>query len=98
MLERYRRWTLVSLVGFMPALALAGPATQPFTLGKYIPDDCWMLIHGVHNPERDFIVCANQLRGVLTRAAQERQDYTWASPGADARRGWRDSQALTAAR
>ena len=41
--------------GFSPAGALAGELPSNFTLTKAIPGDCWMVINGVHNPERDWI-------------------------------------------
>lgn len=34
-----------------PAVALAGGLSKRFTLGKYVPADCWMYIHHVNNPE-----------------------------------------------
>lgn len=40
----------------------------------------------------DFIVCANQQRNLLTRIAEERNDWEWHDTGADAGRGWRASQ------
>ncbi len=41
----------------------------------------------------DFIVCANQQRGVLERLVEEQQEWIWADTGPDARRGWAQSQA-----
>ncbi|HEY3243281.1 MAG TPA: hypothetical protein VGM03_08010 [Phycisphaerae bacterium] len=32
-----------------------GHLPASFTLGRYVPDNAWMLIDSVHNPERDFI-------------------------------------------
>ncbi|MCK4660164.1 MAG: hypothetical protein KAV82_11640 [Phycisphaerae bacterium] len=47
--------TLIVALLALPACALAGPGAQPFTLGKFVPHDCWMMIHGTHDPERAFI-------------------------------------------
>jgi len=41
--------------GFFPSGSLAGELPSNFTLTKAIPGDCWMVINGVHNPERDWI-------------------------------------------
>jgi hypothetical protein len=41
----------------------------------------------------DFIVCANQQRGVLERLAREQPEGIWSDTGADAARGWASSQA-----
>lgn len=40
----------------------------------------------------DFIVCANQQRGALTRLALEQPEWIWTAAGGDARRGWSESQ------
>ncbi len=40
----------------------------------------------------DFIICANQQRSVLRRLAQERPAREWEDTGADAGRGWSQSQ------
>lgn len=40
----------------------------------------------------DFIVCANQQRGVLKRLGEQQPDWAWSESGCDARRGWRRSQ------
>ena len=55
MLKQCSRRTLVVLLAFLPACALAGPAAQRFTLGKYVPHDCFLCMHAVHNPERELI-------------------------------------------
>lgn len=36
-------------------VASAGELPKQFTLGKYIPDDVWLYMHGVHNPERAWL-------------------------------------------
>ncbi len=41
--------------GFSAAFAQAGDLPVRFTLGRYIPADTWMFVHGVHNPERAWI-------------------------------------------
>ena len=40
----------------------------------------------------DFIVCANQQRKVLTRLAAQLPQEVWSATGADAARGWEESQ------
>jgi len=40
----------------------------------------------------DFIVCANPQRAVLERMAAEQPEHIWTACGADARRGWIESQ------
>jgi hypothetical protein len=55
MTKRCSSWMMVTVLAGLSAHASAGPAAQPFTLGKYIPQDCWMFVHGVHNPAHDFI-------------------------------------------
>jgi hypothetical protein len=40
----------------------------------------------------DWIVCANQYRGALTRLAMEQPESVWRSCGRDAARGWEESQ------
>ena len=56
---RSRAWSaaLIALpvLGVMPALSLAGDLPARFTLGRYIPADVWLYMHGVHNPERAWI-------------------------------------------
>lgn len=59
MAMRHLRWSLTALVGSLPAFAAAAPAAapaaQPFTLGQYIPQDCWMYFHWAHPPKRETI-------------------------------------------
>ncbi len=43
-------------------------------------------------PNWDFIICANQQRGALERMAAEQPEWVWENSGADARRGWAESQ------
>ena len=38
-----------------PALAVAAQLPDRFTLGRYVPEDAWLFIHGVDNPERKWI-------------------------------------------
>jgi hypothetical protein len=40
----------------------------------------------------DFIICANQLREVLRRLAEEQPEYVWENTGPDARRKWKTSE------
>jgi len=44
----------VALVG-VSAPASAAPLPENFTLGRYVPGDCWLYVHGVDNPEAQFI-------------------------------------------
>ncbi|MCP4589249.1 MAG: hypothetical protein GY842_00755, partial [bacterium] len=46
---------LAVLLAVPSVVASAEPAQQSFTLGRYVPQDVFLLIHGVHNSERDFI-------------------------------------------
>ncbi len=39
----------------LSSVALAGPLPDRFTLGRYIPGDVWLYVHGVHNPERAWL-------------------------------------------
>ncbi len=48
-----RAWALVLWV--MPAVAVGAQLPSRFTLGNYIPDRAWFLIHVVENPERAWI-------------------------------------------
>jgi hypothetical protein len=44
-------WTL----GLLPVAAHGAELPSKFTLGRYVPDDVWMYIHAVSNPERAWI-------------------------------------------
>ena len=46
--------TLLALV-VMPLAAQAESGEQRFTLGRYVPADAWLYIHGANNPERAWI-------------------------------------------
>ncbi len=47
---------MLSLLLMMPVSASAfGELPSRFTLGRAIPDNAWMIVHGVHNPERAWI-------------------------------------------
>lgn len=39
----------------MPLAAKAGELPKNFTLSKGIPADAWMVVHGVNNPEREWV-------------------------------------------
>ncbi len=41
--------------GCLPALSWAGQLPAQFTLGRYVPCDVWLYMHGVQNPERAWI-------------------------------------------
>lgn len=45
----------LGLTALLPALSLAGQLPERFTLGSYVPDDVWFIIHGVDNPQRAWI-------------------------------------------
>ena len=61
-------------------LALLDAAFCEWPVIKALPSHC------------DWIVCANQWRGALTRMAMEQPDLVWRSCGADVGRGWEESQ------
>ncbi len=48
---------LASLIccALVPAVSLAGPLPERFTLGRYVPADMWMYMHFVRNPERAWL-------------------------------------------
>jgi hypothetical protein len=50
MLVTTRRFLIV-VFGLCPAMALAGETPAGFTLGKAVPSDAWMYMHGVYNEE-----------------------------------------------
>lgn len=41
--------------GVTPLPAVAGDLPDSFTLGRYVPEDVWFLVHHVENPERKWI-------------------------------------------
>jgi len=43
------------LFGLLPVAARAGGLPERFTLGRYIPGDVWVYVHGADNPERAWI-------------------------------------------
>lgn len=54
-MQIYRAVVLtVVLIGAL-APASAAPLPESFTLGRYVPGDCWLYVHGVTNPEAQFI-------------------------------------------
>lgn len=69
---RGRAWSvaLVALpfFGWMPAQSSAGELPAQFALGRYVPADVWLYMHGVHNPERAWI---EQQRGEVFEAFQK---------------------------
>ena len=52
MLKPRQHSILIVVLALIPGFAFAGPAAQPFTLGKYVPQTCWMYSHVVYSPER----------------------------------------------
>lgn len=71
---------LAEAAGISRLLALLDAAFCENKVIKALPKHC------------DWIVCANQFRGVLTRLAAEQPDSVWRSQGADVGRGWQESQ------
>lgn len=49
------RYALLILGALAPTFVTAGPLPQRFTLAKYVPDDVWLYVHSVDNPERAWI-------------------------------------------
>ena len=47
--------TLFVLCILCPTLAWAGDLSERFTLGRYVPGDAWLYMHGVDNPEKAWI-------------------------------------------
>lgn len=43
------------MVAWFGAPAPAAPLPETFTLGRYIPANVWLYVHGAHNPERAWI-------------------------------------------
>jgi hypothetical protein len=44
------------LIGLIVPATVSGKALpERFTLGKYVPGDVWLYLHGVHNPETDWL-------------------------------------------
>jgi len=60
-------------------LALLDAAYCEWPVIKALPKNC------------DWIVCANQYRGALTRLAMEQPELVWRHSGPDAARGWEES-------
>lgn len=55
-MHRRATWSTAALVMWALAPPLqGGPLPENFTLGRYVPDTCWMLIHVAHNPERAYM-------------------------------------------
>ncbi|MHC4089953.1 MAG: hypothetical protein ACYSVY_06690, partial [Planctomycetota bacterium] len=55
-MNRRLAWTIGALLVWIAVPPLqAGSVPKKFTLGQYVPDTCWMLMHGVHNPERAYM-------------------------------------------
>ncbi|UCG15351.1 MAG: hypothetical protein JSV19_08625 [Phycisphaerales bacterium] len=50
-----RPYFVALLISLSPGPIFAGPLPETFTLGQYIPDDCWMYTHVVNNPDARFI-------------------------------------------
>lgn len=50
-----RRWWALLLGPVFSGSVAAGELPSTFTLGKYVPDDCWMFMHFAHNPQSEWI-------------------------------------------
>ena len=48
-------WRTALVLCVLPGALRAGDIPETFTLGKYVPDTCWLYVHGVDNPERAHI-------------------------------------------
>jgi len=48
-------WRIAICCSLMVASTRGESLPEQFTLGRYIPADAWMVVHGAHNPERAFI-------------------------------------------
>lgn len=77
---RRARPLLAEAAGTSRLLALLDAAYCESPVIRALPKNC------------DWIVCANQYRGVLARLAAEQPERVWQSQGADAGRGWAESQ------
>ena len=52
---RHLVWRAAIALGVLPGLVWAGDLPKQFTLGRYVPDTCWLFESVAHNPERAFI-------------------------------------------
>jgi len=77
---RRARPLLAEAAGRSRLLALLDAAYCERPVIKALPKNC------------DWIVCANQYRGALTRRAMEQPELVWRSCGPDAARGWEASE------
>ncbi|HUU84246.1 MAG TPA: hypothetical protein VM243_12150 [Phycisphaerae bacterium] len=48
-------WKVTFFLCAFPAAVSAGEIPKTFTLGRYVPDTCWLYVHEVDNPERAYI-------------------------------------------
>jgi len=78
---RRARPLLAEAAGRSRLLALLDAAYCENKVVRALPKNC------------DWIICANQHRGALTRLAAEQPESVWRSQGADTGRGWEESQA-----
>ena len=79
-LLRRARPLLSEAAGRSRLLALLDAAYCEWPVINQLPKNC------------DWIVCANQYRGVLTRLAQQQPEEVWRACGKDTARGWEESQ------
>jgi hypothetical protein len=54
-MRRSKSATLVILLLALPPIVTAQELPRNFTLSKALPADVWFFIHGVHNPEREWL-------------------------------------------
>jgi len=78
---RRARPLLAEAAGRSRLLALLDAAYCEWPVLKALPQNC------------DWIVCANQYRGALTRLATGQPEEVWRAGGPDAARGWEESAA-----
>ena len=46
----------IACLFLLPAVSVRAQELPPeFTLARYVPQDAWMAVHSVHNPDRAFI-------------------------------------------
>lgn len=54
-MSRRLTWKTALVLCALPGGLRGGQLPDTFTLGRYVPDTCWLYVHEVHNPERAYI-------------------------------------------
>ncbi len=54
-MKRSRTWWALVIGFFSIGSFASAQLPSNFTLGKYVPDDCWMFMHFAHNPQSEWI-------------------------------------------